>query len=64
MTNYERYFGTPERASKMRVRFVHDISQRLLVEKVMEDTWDYAGESFAFYSVQEYLEWLQEECDT
>lgn len=57
MTNYERYFGTPERAAQMRVRFVREsypYPQMLIVEHVIDGTWDYAEWSKSFFRVDEY----------
>ncbi len=62
MTNWEKYFGTPEKAAQVLVypwSSEAEMYNGVIVEK--------DGEIVAYLCEQEwktYLEWLQEECDT
>lgn len=72
MTNYERYFGTPERAAYMSMEYVRDEEKNLNGTEIYSGTelvgiiWytPWYDEHEAFRDMREaFLEWLQEECE-
>lgn len=72
MTNYEKYFGTPERAAYMAMEYIIDQEKNLSGMEIYSGTelvgtiWyePYCDEFEAFRDMREaFLEWLQEECE-
>lgn len=62
-TNYEKYFGTPEKTVNMHVRFADNgvLGARLIVEEIVPKSCNYSYQTWVFFKIDEYLEWLQEE---
>lgn len=66
MTNYERYFGTPELVSRTVIRECFYPSTRtILVEhRTQVDNIDgYTSEMFTFGDTRDLLEWLKKEAE-
>lgn len=64
MTNHEHYFGTPEAASRMEVRFLcHPIRVQAWVTEPMTTVTTRSQIIKEFTGVQDYLSWLESEYD-
>lgn len=64
MTNHEHYFGTPEAASRMEVRFSsHPIRVTVWVTKPMTMVTTHSQIIKEFTGVRDYLSWLESEYD-
>lgn len=64
MTNHEHYFGTPEAASRMEVRFrCHPIRVTVWVTKPMTMITTESQIIKEFVGVGDYLAWLESEYD-
>ena len=64
MTNHEHYFGTPEAASRMEVRFSsHPIRVTAWVTKPMAMVTTHSQIIKEFTGVRDYLSWLEAEYD-
>lgn len=64
MTNHEHYFGTPEAASCMEVRFLcHPIRVSVWVVEPMTSVTTSSRIVKDFVGVQDYLAWLESEYD-
>lgn len=64
MTNHEHYFGTPEAASRMEVRFLcHPIRVQVLVTEPMTTVTTHSQIIKYFTGVRDYLAWLESEYD-
>ena len=62
MTNHEHYFGTPEAASRMEVRFLsHPIRVRVWVTEPMTTVTTHSQIIRDFTGVRDYLAWLESE---
>lgn len=64
MTNWEKYFGSPERAARMTVvdtgvRWVGGDNRLSAVVKTLHCN----GQSVVSIADDDYLKWLREECD-
>lgn len=64
MTNHEHYFGTPEAASRMEVRFrCHPIRVTVWVTEPMTTVSTRSKIIKEFTGVRDYLAWLESEYD-
>lgn len=65
MTNYEKYFGTPEKAAQMTVTdtAVKGADDRGFIYLGIVKTLHRDGQSVCVIAMDDYLEWLQAECD-
>ena len=58
MTNWEKYFGTPEKTAKMRVKFVRRDDIEDCGISVSDNSWD------AYFIPKDYyLDWLNAEAE-
>lgn len=62
-TNYEKYFGTPEKLARMRVENSWVESEFLDGVTVWDDSTQEIIGTFWNQSGKQYEEWLKEECD-
>ncbi len=64
MTNHEHYFGTPESASRMEVRFFsHPIRVTVMRTEPMSAVTTHSQIIKEFTGVRGYLSWLESEYD-
>lgn len=64
MTNHEHYFGTPESASRMEVRFFsHPIRVTVMRTEPMSAVTTHSQIIKEFTGVRDYLSWLESEYD-
>lgn len=64
MTNHEHYFGTPEAAARMEVRFsCYPIRVEVWVTKPMTTVTTQSQIIKGFVGVRDYLAWLESEYD-
>lgn len=64
MTNHEYYFGTPEAASRMEVRFLcHPIRVEVWATEPMTTVTTRRQIIWEFTGVRNYLAWLESEYD-
>ena len=61
MTNWEYYFGTPERAARMEVEFYAIPAMVIVKREELADNTATLRVVARFYSNADYLEWLKAE---